>query len=224
MLFARRGMPAISNSIVLVSGRGSDAGTSFSQGGHQVSSQKEKTQKEEEKEVGGFMRKFLTITGLTALLLFLPFAVSLQAQEPSSFGGTFTYGVWLQEGHRATTAEAVGVDVVVMSDDSARGRIVSRTSYLGAASDSAEVQGFFEVFMYQRFLPLGRSVDIYAQSGIGGFNEIVLNGADKRYVLGVFELGINIWSVVSAGVGGNVIFKDNNQYNVYAKLDLMAVP
>lgn len=173
------------------------------------------------------MRKFLTITGLTALLLFLPFAVSLQAQDesPSRFGGTFTYGLWLERGHQATTAEAVGVDAVLMSDDSARGRIISRTSYLGAARDSGEVQGFFEVVMYQRFIPLGRSVDIYAQSGIGGFNEIVLNAADKRHVLGVLELGINIWSVVSLGAGGNVIFKDEgNQYHLYGKVDLMVMP
>lgn len=169
------------------------------------------------------MRKFLTITGLVALLLAI--TVSVEAQEtPSRFGGTFTYGLWLERGHQATTAEAVGVDAVLMSDDSARGRIISRTSYLGASRDSGEVQGFFEVVMYQRFIPLGRSVDIYAQSGIGGFNEIVLNAADERYVLGVFELGINIWSVVSAGVGGNVIFKDRNQYNLYAKLDFMAMP
>jgi hypothetical protein len=165
-------------------------------------------------------RKYLL---LTALLLAI--AVSVEAQEPSRFGGTITYGVWLERGYRATTAEAVGVDAVVMADDSARGRIISRTSYLGAARDDGEVQGFFEVVMYQRFIPLGRSVDIYAQSGIGGFNEIVLNATDKRHVLGVFELGINIWSVVSLGAGGNIIFKDEgNQYNLYGKIDLMAVP
>lgn len=172
------------------------------------------------------MRKFLTVTLLAALLLALPLTMSVEAQEaPPRFGGTFTYGVWLQDGHRATNAETVGGDIVIMTDSSARQRIISRTGYLGVARDSGEVQGFFEVVMLQRYLKLGSSVDLYAQSGLGGFNQIVIDGDDERYVLGVFELGINIWSVISVGAGSHVIFKDEGtQYNVYAKVDFMRVP
>lgn len=171
------------------------------------------------------MRKLLTIA-LLAVLLALPLTASVEAQEaPPRFGGTFTYGTYLQNGHRATTAETVGGDIVIMTDSSARQRIISRTGYMGVARDSGEVQGFFEVVMLQRYIKLGGRVDIYAQSGLGGFNQVVIDGDDERYVLGVFELGINIWSVVSLGAGSHVIFKDEGtQYNLYAKVDFMRVP
>lgn len=170
------------------------------------------------------MRKLLTITLLAALLA-LPLTASVEAQSPSRFGGTITYGTWLQSGFRATTATTAGADVVIMTDDSARQRIISRTGYLGVARDSGEVQGFFEVVMLQRYIKLGGRVDVYAQSGLGGFNQVVIDGDDERYVLGVFELGINIWSVISVGAGSHVIFKDEGtQFNLYAKFDFLRAP
>lgn len=170
------------------------------------------------------MRKLLTIT-LLAVLLALPLTASVEAQSPSRFGGTVTYGTYLQDGYRATTATTAGLDIVLMSNDSTRQRIISRSSYLGVAYDSGEVQGFIEVVMVQRFARLGNSVDLYAQSGIGGFNQIVIDGDDKRHLLGVFEIGINIWGIASLGAGAHIMWVDETtQYNLYGKLDIMQVP
>jgi len=164
---------------------------------------------------------------LFILLAFVLVAVSLPGNLVwgQNLGGTTTFGLWLEQGYKATTAQTVGADVVVTSTDSTRFRVESRTGILSVARDVGEIQGAFEVIMLQRFIPLGRGVDTYAQSGLGGFNRVVLDGDDEAYVFGVFEIGINLWRIISIGVGSNVVFQDEqNQYNLYAKLDFMRIP
>ncbi len=162
---------------------------------------------------------------LLTVLLLLAFMVSVKAQGQSNFGGTVTFGTWLEQGYKATTAQTLGADIVVASNDSTRTRVISRTGILSVARDVGEIQGAFEVLMLQRFVPLGRDVDVYAQSGLGGFNRVVIDGDDESYVFGVVELGINLWKALSVGVGSYIIFQDEqNQYNLYAKLDFMRIP
>ena len=166
------------------------------------------------------MRRFSI---LLALLLALLFTLTVEAQ--SRFGGTVTFGTYLQNGFDATTAQTFGLDAVLMTDDSARQRIVSRTGVLTVARDEGEIEGAFEVIMLQRFIPLGRSVDTYIQSGLGGFNQVVLDADDELYLYGVVEIGINVWSIISLGVGSSIIFLDEgNQYNLYGKIDFMRMP
>lgn len=142
-----------------------------------------------------------------------------------NIGGTTTFGLWLEKGHRATTAHTAGADVVLTPNDSSNFRVVSRTGALSVARDVGEIQGVFEILMLQQFVPLGRGVETYAQSGLGGLNEVVIDGDDEVYVFGVFEVGINLWRAISFGVGTNVKFQDGaNQYNLYAKLDFMRIP
>ena len=163
-------------------------------------------------------------------LVLLAFVLAVVALPGSpvwgqNLGGTTTFGVWLEKGYRATTAQTVGADIVVTSTDSTRFRVVSRTGVLSVARDVGEIQGAFEVIMLQKFIPLGGGVDTYAQSGLGGFNQVVLDGDDEAYLFGVFEIGINLWRMISFGVGSMVKFQDEgNQYNLYAKLDFMRIP
>ena len=169
------------------------------------------------------MRKLFILSALVLAIVALPFEATVQAQ--SNFGGTVTFGLWLEKGYKPTTAQTLGADVVITANDSARFRVVSRTGVLSVARDVGEIEGFFEVIMLQQFIPLGRGVDTYAQSGLGGFNRVVLDGDDKAYVFGVFEIGVNLWRVISVGVGTNILFQDDqNQYNLYAKLDFMRIP
>jgi len=168
------------------------------------------------------MRKLLIL--LAFLLAVVAMPGNLVWGQPN-VGGTTTFGLWLEKGYRATTAQTIGADVVLTSNDSTNFRVVSRTGVLSVARDIGEIQGAFEVIMLQQFVPLGRGVETYVQSGLGGFNQVVLDGDDEAYLFGVFEFGINLWRAISIGVGSNVKFQDEgNQYNLYAKLDFMRMP
>ena len=167
------------------------------------------------------MRRTLLIL---AVLILLPLTVSVKAQPP--LGGTVTYGLWLEKGHRATTAQTIGADITLpVSSDSSRFRVVNRAGILNVDRDVGEIQGAFEVVLIQQFIPLGRGVDTYAQSGVGIFNQFVIDGEDQPHAFGVFEIGINLWRIISVGVGTNIIFQDEgNQYDLYTKLDFMRMP
>jgi len=155
------------------------------------------------------MRRLSTITALTALLLVLPFTVSLKAVQ---LGGAFTLGSW-NKGAQSSFAISPGASVVILSDTTRRMRVLSYGNFLYADQEGDQVESILQIEGLQKWIPLGKT-KVWVFGGLGFQYEIEAEGdsvviaGDQVYTVKtsgenqarpafMFQLGVSVYKFAS---------------------------
>ena len=177
------------------------------------------------------MRKLLTITALTAMLLGSPVV------DAAQLGGAFTVGAWKQ-GSQSSFLVSPGASVVLLSDTAKRVRVLSYGSFLYANQEGDEVESILSIEGVQKWFPVGKT-KLWIFSGVGFQYEIEAEGDSLVVTDGetftvktsgenqarpafVLQFGISVYRFASfAFTAGYVPYKGPDAYFLGGTVDLI---